>query len=73
LSAEDATRVPIPGVTSDYTLNVDTDKLGLWPGGFFDVSADSGFGTNIYHKAGNIVPINRAALFPAPDDRTLRR
>ena len=55
---------------ADYTLNVDTDKLGLWPGGFFNISADSGFGTNIYRKAGNIVPVNTAALFPAPDDRT---
>jgi porin len=55
---------------ADYTLNVDTDKLGLWPGGFFNISADSGFGTNIYRKAGNIVPVNSAALIPAPDDRT---
>src|SRR5271165_2961753 len=32
---------------ADYTLNVDTETLGLWPGGFFNVSADTGFGTNI--------------------------
>jgi porin len=24
---------------ADYTLNVDTQKLGLWPGGFFKISA----------------------------------
>jgi porin len=54
----------------DYTLNVDTQKLGLWPGGFFKVSADTGFGSNAFQDAGTIVPVNTAALFPAPDDRT---
>jgi porin len=54
----------------DYTLNVDTHKLGLWPGGFFKVSADTGFGSNAFQDAGTIVPVNTAALLPAPDDRT---
>ncbi len=54
----------------DYTLNVDTDKLGLWPGGFLMVSVDTGFGNNIFSKAGAIVPVNTAALFPAPNDQT---
>ena len=54
----------------DYTLNVDTQKLGLWPGGFFKFSADTGFGSNAFGDAGTIVPVNTAALLPAPDDRT---
>jgi porin len=54
----------------DYTLNVDTDKLGLWPGGFLRVSADTGLGTNMFHKSGAIVPVNTAALFPAPNEHT---
>ena len=29
----------------DYTLNVDTQKLGLWPGGFAKVWVDTSFGT----------------------------
>ena len=33
---------------ADYTLNIDTGKLGLWPGGFLKVSADSGFGQNVF-------------------------
>jgi porin len=49
---------------------VDTQKLGLWPGGFFKVSADTGFGSNAFQDAGTIVPVNTAALPPAPDDRT---
>jgi porin len=54
----------------DYTINVDTQKLGLWPGGFFKFSADAGFGSNAFQDAGTIVPVNTAALIPAPDDRT---
>jgi porin len=54
----------------DYTLNVDTQKPGLWPGAFFKVSADTGFGSNAFQDAGTIVPVNTAALLPAPDDRT---
>lgn len=34
------------------------------------VQADTGFGTNIYADSGTIVPVNTAALLPAPNDRT---
>lgn len=54
----------------DYTLNVDTQKLGLWPGGFLKISADTGFGSNVYDASGATVPVNTAALVPAPNDRT---
>jgi porin len=54
----------------DYTLNIDTQKLGLWPGGSFKISADTGFGSNVFDDAGIIVPVNTAALIPAPNDRT---
>jgi porin len=54
----------------DYTLNVDTEKLGLWPGGFLMVQADTGFGTNVFAKSGALVPVNTAALLPALDDHT---
>ena len=55
---------------ADYTLNVDTGKLGLWPGGFLKVSADSGFGHNVFRDSGAIVPVHSAALIPFPDDQT---
>ncbi len=55
---------------ADYTLNVDTGKLGLWPGGFLKISADSGFGSNVFRNAGAIVPVNSAALIPAPNNET---
>ena len=55
---------------ADYTLNVDTDKLGLWPGGFLKVSADTGFGGNVLLNSGAIVAVNAAALIPGQNDPT---
>ena len=55
---------------ADFTLNVDTGKLGLWPGGFLRVSADSGFGGDVFHNPGTTVPISTAALLPGPNDQT---
>ena len=49
----------------DYRLDVDTGKLGLWPGGFLNVHAMSSYGTSVNAQAGALVPVNGAALFPA--------
>jgi porin len=51
----------------DYTLNVDPQKLGLWPGGFFNVSLDTSFGTAL-NNSGAIVPVNTATTIPAPNE-----
>ena len=48
----------------DYTLNIDTDKLGLWPGGFFKFEGVSSFGNSLYDQVGAIVPTNVANLYP---------
>jgi len=54
---------------ADYTLNVDTEKAGLWPGGFLKIQVDSSFGTAL-SNSGAIVPVNTATLIPATNDRT---
>jgi porin len=54
----------------DYTLNIDTQKLGLWPGGFLKLQADTGFGSNIFKDTAALVPVNTAALLPGVSDRT---
>jgi hypothetical protein len=56
---------------ADLTLNVDTKKLGLWPGGFVHVWADTGFGQNVFKNSAVIVPVNTAGLIPAPNDQTV--
>ena len=49
---------------SEYTLNVDTQKLGLWPGGFFKAYAMTGFGDTVNHASGALLPPNVATLLP---------
>jgi porin len=57
--------------TAEYTLGVDTQKLGLWPGGFLNVYALSGFGDNSVNRdSGAIIPVNTATLLPEPGDPT---
>lgn len=50
--------------TAIYTLNIDTDKLGLWRGGFFKFQGMSTFGHSVFGNSGAIVPSNEAWLFP---------
>src|SRR5215831_14242190 len=52
------------------TLNIDAQKTGPRPGGFFKFQADTGFGGNIFYDGGAIVPVNTAALLPGINDRT---
>jgi porin len=53
----------------DYTLNVDTQKLGLWPGGFLNVAVDTSFGTAL-NNSGTIAPVNTAFLIPESNVHT---
>jgi porin len=56
--------------TAEYTLNVDTQKLGLWPGGFLRVQGLSSFGQNINHASGALISPNFASLLPEPGNST---
>jgi porin len=47
------------------TLNVDTQKAGLWPGGFFKIQTVSSFGDNIARDTGAIVPANITWILPS--------
>ena len=48
------------------TLNVDTQKLGLWPGGFLRVQGMSSFGQNVNDASGALVSPNMVSLLPEP-------
>jgi porin len=50
---------------AEYTLNVDTQKAGLWPGGFLKVVGISAFGDNILPDTGALVSPNTALLLPS--------
>ena len=50
---------------TEYTLNVDTQKLGLWPGGFLKGYAITGFGDPVNGPSGAIAPVNRRKSGPS--------
>ena len=52
------------------TLNVDTKKLGLWPGGFFKIQSVTSFGDTLLRESGAIVPANEAWLLPTTEPDT---
>src|SRR5262245_47104671 len=46
------------GGLAEYTLNVDTRKLGRWPGGFFNIKGMTDFGESVDKASGATVPVN---------------
>ena len=54
------------GGHADYRLQVDTGKLGLWPGGFLTLFAESSYGNNVNQKAGATEAVDTAATYPQP-------
>jgi porin len=53
--------------------DLDTGKLGLWPGGFLKVKAFTGYGNTENHDSGGVVPVNMLGLLPDPTTRPRRR
>ncbi len=51
-------------------LNVDTQKAGLWPGGFFKIQTVTSFGHSIYRDTGALVPGNEAWALPSLEAET---
>jgi len=52
------------------TLNVDTQKAGLWPGGFLKVQTVSSFGHSIMKDTGAMVPANVSWMLPTTETDT---
>ncbi len=50
----------------NITINVDTQKLGLWPGGFLTVEAEGNYNKSINRNTGALSPVNTNQLFPQP-------
>jgi phosphate-selective porin len=59
------------GGRGDLTFNVDTQKLGLWPGGFLTVEVEGNFGESINKLTGTILPVNTNQMFPLPSGDNL--
>jgi len=55
----------------DYRLNIDTGKLGLWPGGFLSMKAETQFASFLESgHTGALLAPSAAALYPVPFDDT---
>lgn len=52
------------GGRGNLTVNLDTQKLGLWPGGFASLEVEGNFGNGINLNTGAIDPVNTNQLFP---------
>jgi porin len=52
------------------TLNVDTQKAGLWPGGFFKVQTVTSFGNSVMRDTGALVPANITWMLPSVKTET---
>jgi len=54
--------------STEMIMDVDGEKVGLWPGCFFRVAAKGRFGRNVLEQAGTFIPVNNDAVFPADPD-----
>ena len=59
------------GGRGDLTINVDTHKLGLWPGGHFRVEVEGNFAKSVNALTGALNPVNTNQLFPTPTGNNL--
>ncbi len=54
------------GGRGNFTLSVDTQKLGLWPGGFFTVEVEGNFTKSVNPLTGALMPVDSNQLYPTP-------
>jgi porin len=54
--------------SADYILKLDTNRMGLWPGGAVTIRGETEFGHDINKQVGAVSPVNFDSLLPMPDD-----
>jgi porin len=56
------------GGRENISINLDTQKMGLWPGGFLFIEAEGNYGEFVAApQTGAILPTDANQLFPSPD------
>lgn len=56
---------------ADTTLNLDTAKLGLWPGGLLTLKGEGNFGDPLTNKTGALITADSNEVFPEADSSYL--
>src|SRR5215475_14340522 len=54
------------GGRGDLTINVDSQKLGLWPGGFFNLELEGNWARSVNPNTGALMPVNTNQILPEP-------
>ena len=54
------------GGRGDLVINLDSQKLGLWPGGFFNLELEGNWASAINGSTGALMPANTNQIFPLP-------
>jgi porin len=54
------------GGRGDIVMNVDSGKLGLWPGGFLNLEAEGNWASAVNGNTGALMPANVSQVFPLP-------
>lgn len=56
------------GARGNITMNLDTQKLNLWPGGFFTLEMEGNWDDAVNGKTGALMPVNMNHVFPWPGE-----
>src|SRR5215471_3828749 len=54
------------GGRGDLTINLDSQKLGLWPGGFFNLELEGNWARSVNRNTGALMPVNTSQTLPEP-------
>ena len=54
------------GGRGDLVLNLDSGKLGLWPGGFFNFEMEGNWASSVNPKTGALMAVNTNQQYPLP-------
>ena len=54
------------GGRGDIILNLDSQKLGLWPGGFLNLEAEGNWASSVNPNTGALMPVNSSQFLPLP-------
>jgi porin len=54
------------GGRGDLVINLDSQKLGLWPGGFFNFEMEGNWASSVNSNTGALMPVNTSQTLPLP-------
>jgi porin len=56
------------GGRGDIILNLDSQKLGLWPGAFLNLEAEGNWASGVNGNTGALMPVNSSQILPLPGE-----